>query len=119
LFAYEGGALVNGRRVSLRFTDDIDLMEETVSEVQDRQAVHQSSQRHGLEISKGKTKDLLVARETRKEILVVISRNARMLEQGSHFKCLGNEIAEPYKSSTDLQCRTAMLRCSTEMQPAT
>ena len=36
LDAYQGGTLVNGRRVSnLRFAIDIDLMGETVTEVQD------------------------------------------------------------------------------------
>src|SRR5580698_9485235 len=57
LDVYQGGALINGRRVSnLRFADDIDLMGETVMEAQDIvQDVHESSQRYGLEISKDKT----------------------------------------------------------------
>ena len=67
LVAYQRGALVNGRRVSnLRFADDIDLMGETVSEAQDIvQAVHQSSQRHGLEINRKKQRScwLLETRE--------------------------------------------------------
>ena len=55
---YEGGALMNGQRVpDLRFADDIDLMGETASEAQDiLVAVHQSSKKYGLEISKEKTK---------------------------------------------------------------
>ena len=56
LDAYQGGALVNGRRVSnLRFADDIDLMGETGTEAQDIvTAVNLSSQKHGLEIIKEK-----------------------------------------------------------------
>ena len=106
LEAYQGGALASGRRVSnLRFADDIDLMGETVEETQDLlEAVHFSSQQHGLEISKDKTKVLLVAKEHRE---VAINIDNQRLEQVSHFKYLGAEVTEQNSSSTDLRCRTA------------
>ena len=106
LDAYQGGALVNGRRVSnLRFADDIDLMGETVTEAQDiLTAVHLSSQKHGLEISKEKTKVLLVSKEARD---VTISIENQQLEQVTHFKYLGTEITQQNCSSTDIRCRTA------------
>ena len=56
LEAYEGGALVNGQRVSdLRFADDIDLMGETASDAQAiLEATNQSTKKYGLEISREK-----------------------------------------------------------------
>jgi len=106
LEAYRGGALINGRRVSnLCFADDIDLMGETVDEAQDvLHAVHQSSQRYGLEISKNKTKVLLVAKEPRQ---ITIAIDSEKLEQVSHFKYLGTEVTEQNRTTTDLRCRTA------------
>jgi hypothetical protein len=106
LDSYQGGALVNGRCVSnLRFADDIDLMGETVDEVQNLvHAVHQSSKRHGLEISKEKTKVLLVAKETRD---ITISIDDQALQQVSHFRYLGTEVSDQNRSTTDIRCRTA------------
>ena len=106
LEAYTGGALENGRRVSnLRFADDIDLMGESVSEAQSiLGAVHRSSKRHGLEISKEKTKVLLVAKEPAE---VVIKIDDYKLEQVTHFKYLGTEVTDQNISTTDLRCRTA------------
>ena len=106
LEAYHGGALMNGRRVSnLRFADDIDLMGETVNEAQEiLESVHRSSQRHGLEINKDKTKVMLVAKEDRK---VTINIDNQQLEQVSHFKYLGTEVTQQNSSSTDIRCRTA------------
>jgi len=77
---------------NLRFADDIDLMGETVDEAQDIvQRAHQCSHRHGLEISKEKTKVLLVTKETR-EITIII--DDQKLEQVSHFKYLGTEVSD-------------------------
>ena len=106
LDVYQGGALINGRRVSnLRFADDIDLMGETVMEAQDIvQDVHESSQRYGLEISKDKTKVLLVAKEQRD---ITIKIDDQKLDQVSHFKYLGTEVTDQNRSTTDLRCRTA------------
>jgi Reverse transcriptase (RNA-dependent DNA polymerase)/Endonuclease-reverse transcriptase len=106
LETYEGGALMNGQRVSnLRFADDIDLMGETVSDAQDiLEAVHQSSKKHGLEISKEKTKVMLVAKESRD---VAINIDNQKLEQVCHFKYLGTTVTQQNSSSTDLRCRTA------------
>ena len=106
LDAYQGGALVNGRHISnLRFADDIDLMGETVTEAQDLvQAVHEFSQRHGLEVNKAKTKVLLVAKEQR-EITVTI--DDEKLEQVLHFKYFGTKVTDQNRSTTDLRCRTA------------
>jgi hypothetical protein len=65
LDVYQGGALINGRRVSnLRFAD-INLMGETVTEAQDIvQDVHEFSQRHGLEISKDEAKFCLLPKNS-------------------------------------------------------
>ena len=106
LDAYEGGALMNGQRVpDLRFADDIDLIGETVSEAQDiLEAVHQSSERHGLQINREKTKVMLVAKEQRD---ITISVDNQKLEQVSHFKYLGTVITHQNNSSTDIRCRTA------------
>jgi len=106
LEAYEGGALVNGQRVSdLRFADDIDLMGETESDAQDiLEATHQNSKKYGLEISREKTKVMLVAKEDRD---VTINIDNHKLEQVSHFKYLGTEITQQNTSSMDIRCRTA------------
>jgi len=80
-------------------------MGETVDEAQDIvQRVHQCSQRHGLEISKEKTKVLLVTKETRE---ITINIDDQKLEQVSHFKYLGTEVSDQNRSSTDIRCRTA------------
>jgi exonuclease III len=106
LEAHNGGALMNGRRVSnLRFADDIDLMGETTLEAQEiLDTVHTASRRHGLEISKEKTKVLLVAKETRE---IAINIDNQKLEQVSHFKYLGTEVTEQNSSTTDIRCRIA------------
>ena len=106
LETYEGGALVNGQRVSdLRFADDIDLMGETASDAQAiLEATHQSSKKYGLEISREKTKVMLVAKEHRE---ITVSIDNHNLEQVSHFKYLGTEITQQNSSSTDIRCRTA------------
>jgi hypothetical protein len=103
---YQGGATMNGQRVSnLRFADDIDLMGETVEETQELlNAIHRSSQKHGLEISKEKTNVLLVAKDAR---TVVIKIDNDTLKQVSHFKYLGTEVTEQNSSSLDIKCRLA------------
>ena len=76
----------------LQFADDIDLMGETVSEAQDiLVAVHQNSERHGLEINREKTKVMLVAKEPVRDITISIDN--QKLEQVSQFKYLGTVIA--------------------------
>lgn len=106
LEAFEGGALLNGRRLSnLRFADDIDLMAESDIEAQDLlHSVNQVSQRHGLEINRDKTKVMLVSKEPRD---VIINIENDKLEQVSHFKYLGTEVTEQNSSSLDIKCRTA------------
>lgn len=80
-------------------------MGESVSEAQSiLGAVHRSSKRHGLEISKEKTKVLLVAKEPAE---VVIKIDDYKLEQVTHFKYLGTEVTDQNISTTDLRCRTA------------
>ena len=103
---HQGGALINGRRISnLRFADDIDLMGESVSEAQSiLAAVHKSSKRYGLEINQDKTKVMCVSKEPQE---VSIKLNDNKLEQVTHFKYLGTEVTDQNRSSFDMRCRTA------------
>jgi hypothetical protein len=73
LEAYTGRALANGRHISnLRFADDIDIMGESVSEAQSiLGAVHRSSKRHELKISKEKFEVLLVAKEPAEVVIKI------------------------------------------------
>ena len=80
-------------------------MGETVTAAQDiLTTVHLSSQKHGLEISKEKTKVLLIYKEARD---VTIHVENQQLEQVIHFKYIGTESTQQKCSSTDIQCRTA------------
>src|SRR2546425_3197919 len=87
-FDAEFGIRADGERFTdLRFADDIDIMSETVESAQSRlQQINDASSRYGMDISKEKTKSMLVADKQR--VLGIKLANCD-IEQVSQFKYLG------------------------------
>ena len=79
------------------FADDIDIMSETVESAQSMlQQIHDTSSRYGMDISKEKTKSMLVADKQR--VLGIKLANCD-IEQISQFKYLGVSVTSDNSST--------------------
>jgi len=104
---FDSGANVYGTRISnLRFADDIDLIAESPSELQElTDKVDQSSNRLGLRINKQKTKTMTISKE-HEDLQIML--NGEQLEQVSEFVYLGSTITEDGKCGVDIRKRIGL-----------
>src|SRR5437867_2351882 len=105
-FDAEFGIRANGERFTdLCFADDIDIMSETVESAQSMlQQINDASSRYGMDISKEKTKSMLVADKQR--VLGIKLANCD-IEQVSQFKYLGVSVTSDNSSTIDVRSRLA------------
>src|SRR5213083_390835 len=87
------------------FDDDIDIMSETVDSAQSMlHQINDASSRYGMDISKEKTKSMLVADKQR--VLGIKLANSD-IEQVSQFKYLGVGVTSDNSSTIDIRSRLA------------
>ena len=98
---------INGTIVNnLRFADDIDLMAESGSQLQELTTrVHESSKRFGLKINGEKTKTMTIGKEKEK---INITLEKEELEQVAEFVYLGGVITEDAESTRDIGKRIGL-----------
>ena len=103
----EIGVRINGTIVNnLRFADDIDLMAESGSQLQELTTrVHESSKRFGLKINGEKTKTMTIGKEKEK---INITLEGEELEQVAEFVYLGGVITEDAESTRDIRKRIGL-----------
>src|SRR5688572_9418412 len=101
------GVRINGTIVNnLRFADDIDLMAESGSQLQELTTrVHESSKRFGLKINGKKTKTMTIGKEKEK---INITLEGEELEQVAEFVYLGGVITEDAESTRDIRKRIGL-----------
>ena len=91
---------------NLRFADDIDLMAESGSQLQELTTrVHESSKRFGLKINGEKTKTMTIGKEKEK---INITLEGEELEQVAEFVYLGGVITEDAESTRDIRKRIGL-----------
>jgi hypothetical protein len=105
-FDTEYGVLVNGERVTdLCFADDIDVVSDSIPNAQNMlHHINESSKHYGLEISKEKTKAMLVSTET---MTLDMKIDGSPIEQVSQFKYLGSYMTNDNSSAIDIRSRIA------------
>jgi hypothetical protein len=103
----EIGVRINGTLVNnLRFADDIDLMAESGSQLQELTTrVHESSKRFGLKINGEKTKTMTIGKEKEK---INITLEGEELAQVTEFVYLGGVITEDAESTRDIRKRIGL-----------
>ena len=103
----EIGVRISGEIINnLRFADDIDLIAESEDNLQELTTrVHESSERFGLKINRGKTKTMTIGKKKEK---INIRLGGEELEQVTEFVYLGGVITEDADSTKDIKKRIGL-----------
>ena len=98
-----GGIEIQGRKIKdLRFADDIDLLAENEEDLQKLTTeLHESGKSYGLMINKGKTKVMVMGKDTRADIRI----DGENIEQVDQFVYLGSLITKDNNCSLEIKRR--------------
>ena len=103
----DSGVRVDGQLVSnLRFADDIDLITESVDQLQDlTDRVNDSSKKFGLEVNVQKTKTMTIGKN-KEQLTIKLGHN--VLEHVHEFIYLGGLVSDDAQSTADIKRRTGL-----------
>ena len=110
---FTGGVSVQGLLVNnLQFADDIALITDNSSELQDlTNRLNTESTRFGMEISAEKSKALVVGK-TPETLSTPVTLSEKQFEQVKQFKYLGFSMPDSSRSTNEIKIRAAMAMSS-------